>query len=60
MAQLFQKKHNIPKSLEYYQEHFDAARTEKPEAGKSRTLVDLARVTYGIAKANANISNKFL
>lgn len=50
------KKKNIPKSLEYYQQHFDCARTEKPEQ-RIRSQIDQARVIYGIAKANANIGN---
>jgi len=54
LAQLFYKKKNIPKSLDYYQQHFDLARLEKANQ-KNRTLVDQARVNLGIAKSNANI-----
>lgn len=56
LANLNSKKKNTSKSLEFYQLHFDAARTEKPE-NKSRKLIDKARVTLGIAKSNSNIGN---
>ncbi|KAL4511805.1 hypothetical protein ABPG72_012650 [Tetrahymena utriculariae] len=54
LATLYAQKGNIPKSLDYYKQHFDGARTEKADK-KDRKLVDRARVTLGIAKANANI-----
>ena len=54
LAKLYHQKGNIPKSLEFYQQHFDCARTEKSE-NKDRKLVDRARVTYGLAKANSTI-----
>lgn len=57
MAQLFHKKKNIAKSLDYYQQHFDLARLEKA-VDKNRALIDQARVNLGIAKANANIGMK--
>lgn len=40
----------MEESLDYYQKHFNSARTEKQ---KDRKLVDKARVTYGIALANS-------
>ncbi|CAD8090961.1 unnamed protein product [Paramecium sonneborni] len=56
LAKLYQSKGNTAKSLEYFQQHFDCAKSEKPEQ-KSRKLIDRARVTYGIAKANAFMDN---
>lgn len=56
LAKLYHQKGNIQKSLEFYQQHFDCARTEKSDT-KNRKLVDKARVTFGIAKANATIEN---
>ncbi|EGR30552.1 hypothetical protein IMG5_129380 [Ichthyophthirius multifiliis] len=58
LATLYAQKGNVPKSLEYYKQHFDGARTEKPDK-KDRKLVDRARVTLGIAKSNATIGNFF-
>lgn len=58
LAQLFHKKKNIPKSLDYFQQHFDLARLEKA-LNKNRALIDQARVNLGIAKANANIGKSF-
>lgn len=58
LAQLNKSKGNVQKSLEFYQQHFDCAKNEKPEM-KKRQIVDQARITLGIAKANANIS-KFI
>ena len=38
----------------FYQSYFEAAKSEKSDK-KDRTLVDKARVTYAIAKANKNM-----
>ncbi|KAM3132429.1 hypothetical protein pb186bvf_015529 [Paramecium bursaria] len=56
LAKLHQQKGNTAKSLEYFQQHFDCAKSEKSE-NKNRKLIDEARVTYAIAKANAYIDN---
>lgn len=55
LAELNRMKGNTAKSLEYYQQHFDCAKNEKVDT-KRRPIVDKARVTLGIAKANANIA----
>ncbi|KAM3134990.1 hypothetical protein pb186bvf_012990, partial [Paramecium bursaria] len=56
LAKLHQQKGNTAKSLEYFQQHFDCAKSEKSE-NKNRKLIDKAKVTYAIAKANAYIDN---
>ena len=38
----------------YYQSYFEAAKSEKSDR-KDRRLVDRARVTFAIAKANKNM-----
>jgi hypothetical protein len=48
-------KNNNPKSIEYYQQHFESARNEKNS--KDRRLIDKARVYLGMAKANTGIGN---
>ena len=40
--------------MAYYQSYFEAAKSEKPDK-KDRKLVDKARVTFAIAKANRNM-----
>ena len=44
----------VKESIECFKLHFNSAKSEKPEF-KNRALVDKARVTYGIAQANAGI-----
>eukprot|EP01016_Furgasonia_blochmanni_P056087 TRINITY_DN949_c0_g1_i5.p1 TRINITY_DN949_c0_g1~~TRINITY_DN949_c0_g1_i5.p1 ORF type:complete len:163 (+),score=35.82 TRINITY_DN949_c0_g1_i5:56-490(+) len=55
LANLCTKKGMTIKALEYYQFHFDNARSEKKN--KDRKLIDRARVIYGIAKANSTMPN---
>ncbi|KAM3132421.1 hypothetical protein pb186bvf_015521 [Paramecium bursaria] len=56
LAKLHQQKGNTAKSLEYFSSHFDCDKSEKSE-NKNRKLIDKARVTYAIAKANSYIDN---
>ncbi len=54
LAKLFEEKGEKEKAIGYYQSYFEAAKSEKPDK-KDRKLVDKARVTYAIAKANKNM-----
>ena len=54
LAKLFEEKGQKEKAISYYQSYFEAAKSEKPDK-KDRRLVDKARVTYAISKANKNI-----
>ena len=54
LAKLFQEKGEKQKAIIYYQSYFEAAKSEKADK-KERNLVDKARVTYAIAKANKNM-----
>ena len=51
LAKLFEEKGQKEKAISYYQSYFEAAKSEKPDK-KDRRLVDKARVTYAISKAN--------
>ena len=54
MGRLFEEKGEREKAIIYYQSYFEAAKSEKPDR-KDRKLVDKARVTFAVAKANKNM-----
>lgn len=54
LAKLFEEKGENEKAIMYYQSYFEAAKSEKSDK-KDRKLVDKARVTFAIAKANRNM-----
>ena len=54
LAKLFEEKGEKQKSIQFYQSYFEAAKSEKPDK-KDRKLVDKARVSFAIAKANKNM-----
>lgn len=54
LAKLFEEKGDKEKAVSFYQSYFEAAKSEKPDK-KDRKLVDRARVTFAIAKADRNM-----
>jgi TorA maturation chaperone TorD len=58
LGKLFEEKGDKERAITYYQSYFEAAKSEKPDK-KDRRLVDQARVTFAISKANKNI-NKYI
>lgn len=54
LAKLWEQKGEKEKAITYYQSYFEAAKSQKADK-KDRRLVDKARVTYAIAKANKNM-----
>lgn len=54
LAKLFQEKNQDEKAIQYFQAYFQAAKSQKQDK-KDRKLVDKARVTFAIAKANKNM-----
>lgn len=54
LAKLSEQKGDKDKAINFYQSYFEAAKSEKSDK-KDRKLVDKARVTYAIAKANKNM-----
>lgn len=54
LAKLYEQKGSNHKAIDFYKAYFEAAKSERPEK-KNRALVDKARVTYAIAKANENM-----
>lgn len=54
LGKLFEEKGEGERAITYYQSYFEAAKSEKPDK-KDRKLVDKARVTFAISKANKNM-----
>ena len=54
LGKLCEEKGEKEKGINYYQSYFEAAKSEKADK-KDRNLVDKARVTFAIAKANKNM-----
>lgn len=54
LAKFFEQKGDKDRAILYYQSYFEAAKSQKADK-KDRRLVDKARVTYAIAKANKNM-----
>lgn len=54
LGKLYEEKGESDRAITYYQSYFEAAKSEKPDK-KDRKLVDKARVTFAIAKANKNM-----